>query len=274
MHDYKIPKIDFFGVGTSRSGSTWLASCLAEHPEIFIPKAKELHFFRKRRYFYPGGKISPLGVHYLRKYFKTESDQYVRGEITPSYLLYPFALKRIKKNYPESKIICILRDPVERAYSHYRFLYSNKGKEMSESFEEALEGKFYNKYVNLSLYSEKISYIKENFDQSNVKILLYDSLKSNPDSIIKETYRFLGVSTYFIPSSLSKYIHISHSSRENAPDNRNYKNQLLTLAERTENFDGTNISCDRKKSIFYKYFYRDIERLEDIMGIDLDQWKP
>src|ERR1051326_983405 len=99
----------FLIIGAGRSGTTSLARYLGSHPHVFMARAKEMHFFdsdSKTREWY-------------RPRFAEARRQTAVGEATPNYLYEPAAIKRMAAIVPEARLIAILRDPVDRAYSHY-----------------------------------------------------------------------------------------------------------------------------------------------------------
>ena len=104
---------NFVGVGARKAGTTWLAECLREHPEIFMSTPKELSYFGKRY------RTSRSEEWYL-SHFQHAGDYRAVGEYSPSYIRDPDAAKRILEDLGEVKIICALRNPVERFLSDYK----------------------------------------------------------------------------------------------------------------------------------------------------------
>ena len=120
---------DFICIGVQRAGTTWLYECLKEHPEIFVPETKELHFFNDNY---------EKGMTFYSDFFNdANSTKQVIGELTPNYYHDFTALERISQSLPNVKIIFILREPVARAYSHYQLSLTNQCKGMS--FDDALD---------------------------------------------------------------------------------------------------------------------------------------
>lgn len=104
-----MPNPDFIIVGASRSGTSSLFYYLRQHPYIFMPGEKEVHFFDFK---YGNG---------LKWYQQKFKEGYVNGEASPYYLPCPFVPTRIKSTMPSVKVIALLREPGARAYSHYWF---------------------------------------------------------------------------------------------------------------------------------------------------------
>lgn len=103
-------KPDFLGIGVQKGGTTTLYDVLRKHQEVFLTDEKEVHYFTNHF-----GRGSSW---YLAK-FRGKKNATVSGEITPYYIFHPAAPSRIHRFNPSMKLILLLRDPVERAVSHY-----------------------------------------------------------------------------------------------------------------------------------------------------------
>ena len=99
---------DFLGIGVQKGGTTTLQRLLEQHPDLFLPKQKELHYFSLH---YSRGEA------WYRQQFADAAPQQRCGEITPYYVFHPQAPQRIHALLPKAKLILLLRDPVERALS-------------------------------------------------------------------------------------------------------------------------------------------------------------
>ena len=99
---------EFLGIGTQKGGTTTLHQLLTSHPQVFLPKCKEIHFFSLHY---------AKGTNWYANHFKDAAKDQIKGEITPLYLFDTKAPKRIHKILPEAKLITLLRDPVERTLS-------------------------------------------------------------------------------------------------------------------------------------------------------------
>ncbi len=129
---------DFLVLSAARCGSTSLFAALSEHPQVLPPSHKETHFFDRNH---------TRGLDFYRRLFPLEAHRRARarrvgapvltGEATTYYLLHPAVPARAHAAVPEARLVLILRDPVDRAYSHYQ-LSVRRGKD-DLSFEEALD---------------------------------------------------------------------------------------------------------------------------------------
>ncbi len=216
---------DFLIVGAAKSGTTSLANYLSAHPNIFIPDVKELHFFafaNEPPKFTTPHILGPVLITSLSEYlsfFSSAPTDVILGEASVTYLyqkLYEKVILNIKRYIPrwkELKIIIILRDPVERAFSQY-VTRLNDLEELP--FNEAVwawkdrERKGWSiayDYLGLSFYYEPVKAYLENFDY--VKVYLYEDLKERPLWLIEDILKFLGVNNSFVPQNIKKRYNIS-----------------------------------------------------------------
>jgi hypothetical protein len=203
---------NFLVVGAAKSGTTSLYSYLNQHPDIFMPKWKELSFFIGDA-FGPIHKVKKL--EYYRKVFAKVQNQSAIGEASTSYLYDFTAPKRIKDVLGTIKILIVLRNPVEMAYSLYHHQVRKEG-ETLKTFEDALEEEKYRYndvgfkkkcygwhanyyYFYRGLYFEQVKRYLDAFGKDNVMIFLFEELTEEPVRIVQKAFRFLGVSDTFVP---------------------------------------------------------------------------
>lgn len=201
---------NFFIVGAARSGTTALWIYLNQHPAIFLPEGwdnKEPAYF-----------CNHYGMNdwpeYL-KLFSKATDRQVIGEASTAYLAAPESASLIHDKYPDAKIIVMLRNPVERAYSLYRWMVSH-GYEWVYPFENALDVEisrkddkqfflsnpenFYNyMYFHSGLYSEQLKRYYNVFPERQVKVCLLDDMKEKPVETVQDIFAFLGVDDKLVP---------------------------------------------------------------------------
>jgi len=177
--------IDFIIVGAQKSASTMIKQNLNRIDNIFLPK-KELHFFDLN---------FDKGINWYESHFKYNK---INGEKTPNYMNKKIYIDRIKKHYPNTKIIIILRNPILRAISHWNHfnqVYDTKSKLWGWIYKDELydsikvnEDILYN-----GLYYEKIKYIYDNFDKKNIYVCITENFKLNPDLEFSKLCSFIGV---------------------------------------------------------------------------------
>jgi len=197
----KVNWPNFFVVGAQKAGTTYLYHTLKRHPEAFLPRQKEL------RYFQPGHQDSASLDRYRALYADATGYKAI-GEITPFYLFDPDVPARIRQVCPDAKIIIVLRDPIERAYSHYldRRRDSDDRFDHAESFREALrryndrsasEWRFSQEYIEHGFYYEQVRRYLETFGRDRVLILLFDDLAKNSNELLMRVARHIGVDPGF-----------------------------------------------------------------------------
>ena len=200
-------KIDFIGIGAQKSGTSWAYACLYEHPEICAP-IKEIHFFSRPRY--------EKGREWYESHFKKCKSGIRVGEFSTSYLYSKDAPERIKKMYPNVKLIAILRNPVERAYSQYR--NAIKAGDITEkvSFETYCSNE--ESVKNQGLYSEQLLRYLEIFSREQICILIYEDIKKDPIAFMKCIYQFLEVDDTFVSSMVNSEINVARTPKLVGPE--------------------------------------------------------
>jgi Sulfotransferase domain len=167
---------DFIAVGPPRTGTTWLDRTLRRH--VGLPSIKETQFFA---YNYD------LGVDWYRSYFRDCDPRMPVGEIAPTYFDYPQARARIATVIPRCHIICSLRDPVERAYSHYKAWH--RGGLLNGSFDDVVQTSWAAIAVN---YASNLREWQKLFGAENVLVLLYEDLRADPQAYLDAVCGFIG----------------------------------------------------------------------------------
>jgi len=194
-------KVDFIGVGMPRAGTTWIYNCLKEHPEICISRDKEVHFFDFN---------FAKGIEYYKSFFEHCGKEKIKGEFTAGYFSEEKTLQRIKEAFPDVKIIVSLRNPVERAFSHY--LYRKRTRGWFKKFSDVLDNDPIN-IISTGFYYKHLLRIYKYFNPEQVLVVIHDESKQNPQKFIQEIFRFLGVNILFKPSSLFQEMNQSKDFR-------------------------------------------------------------
>ncbi|MEN0049324.1 MAG: sulfotransferase [Bacteroidota bacterium] len=203
---------NFIIIGERRSGTTNLAKWLEAHPEIFIAPQVDKGFFiddevNGRRIWLDGQVDTSKWEedHNLKDYaayFEDVTTEIAIGEKSADYLFWTPAHARIKKNLPDIKLLVILRNPIERAWSMY---WNELGKGREDlSFEEAIVvekeriaksdyAKDHLSYISRGFYDESLAALFKVFNPEKVKVLVLEECIKNPIAQLKEVYQFLGV---------------------------------------------------------------------------------
>jgi len=204
---------NFLIIGAPKSGTTSLYEYLREHPQVFMSPVREPNFFS----FGMGELPAPTapGIRMIRdldaycRLFSGVTSETAIGEASPSYLRVPETAGRIRRYVPGAKLVAILRDPIERAYSAFLMLRRN-GWETLTDFDEAIEAEQRGErrerpYLERSRYAPQLRRYLEHFPREQLQIHLYDDLRDDAARLVRDTYRFLGVGTSFEPDSTRRH---------------------------------------------------------------------
>lgn len=183
--------------------TTWLYQQLKEHPDIYVPETKELHFFNKYNSNLYEKNHFQLGMNWYKNFFRNYRGEKAIGEVTPMYICDRYAPERIRETLPNIKMIAVLRNPVDRAYSHYWMAKSKK--HTQNTFEEVVNNK-QPKFIERGLYYEQLQRYYELFDKEQILILLADDFYNNKENSLQKVFRFLDVNTNYISNDTEKKV--------------------------------------------------------------------
>jgi len=297
-----MKKPNFIIAGFPKCGTTSLHHYLDEHPEIFMPKQKELHFFTSKilSKLKNGPKdavVKKTQTHNSESYlgfYKNVRNEIAIGDASPSYINYPSQFQKIKEYLDDPKFIIILRDPINRAYSNY--LHLKREHRETLTFKEAVNNeneRKKNKYSDFwyykfnSTYSEKIIKAKEIF--SDVLILTSEELSNNLESTMKKVYQFLDVDYSFKAKGNSNRFNKGGNYKKNfftkiifQPSTaKNLIKKVIKptpflkiLLARIASFFSVNDEQIDQETLLYlkKHFKKDVEKLRGL-NIDISNWR-
>jgi sulfotransferase family protein len=212
---------NFLLIGAAKAGTSAAYAYLRQHPEVFGSETKEPGFFalegQVARFAGPGDRKFNRGcVTTLASYqalFSKVAGQRAVGEASTMYLYSPKAPARIRHYLPAIKLLAILRNPVDRAYSGYRYLVRD-GLERLPSFEDALEAEdarvaanwqhlWYHK--RLGFYYVQLQRYFDLFPRDQIAVYLYEEFQANPLALVQQMFAFLGADPSFAPDVSLKY---------------------------------------------------------------------
>ncbi|MFT4265203.1 MAG: sulfotransferase [Nocardioides sp.] len=208
----RSPQPDFMIIGAPKAGTTALHAALARHPEVAMSVPKEPKYWLcddapPPAYVGPGDPHSQQEWIWRRReydaLFAGMPDGVLRGESTPFYLWSRQAREAIASALPEVKLIAVVRDPIDRAYSNWMHLWCD-GLEPVGDFVTAFElqeeraaagwAPFW-RYRGLGLYGEQLTHLRSLVDPGRILVLRYRSLVDDPAGTVDEACRFLGIGT-------------------------------------------------------------------------------
>jgi len=294
-------KIDFIGVGMPKSGSAWIVKFLRQHPEIYFPKKKEVNFFNEGSSIVEimgsKGKIISnfsKGIDWYKKFFEGSKGK-TRGEFSVSYLTDSKAPKRIRRQFPNVKILIILRNPVGFIYSLFWWMKSSiwtSEETRSLEFNDFIKQK--HNYLKLGCYEMHLKNYLKHFPAENIHVILLDEIKENPLEAIKEIYKFLEVDQNFTPSNeVFQKTNTSRKVRFGFVQNftsffigslgKLHLKKLLNLIEspflvnlykKINTTREVYTSIKKRDSEYLKRFYGpSLTRLENLINKDLSSWR-
>lgn len=291
----KLP--NFIVVGAPKCGTTSLYYYLKQHNDIYLPERKELHYYTydymKKLVTGPGDRQILSTLCSNRKtyegYYENVNFEKAVGEVSPSYFYFPDIGERIIRELGRVKIIFMLRNPIEKAFSQYMHLVRDNRE--TEKFGDALrvekkrikEGRAVIwRYAESSLYADKLQKYMEIFGEQNIKIIQFDDLKSSPAVVMSDVFRFLEVDDRFQPNTSSIYNRSGRPRLKIVADLISKTNPILTLAQtiipsqiRTlirlkllEFNTGKKDEIDDDATSYLRaYFKSDVENLGTLIGI-------
>ncbi|MTJ12500.1 sulfotransferase domain-containing protein [Anabaena sp. UHCC 0187] len=296
---------NFLIIGAAKSGTTALDHYLKQHPQIYMSPVKELNFFALE-----GEDCEKFKKNFLKNsnypnfitdietycsFFKKVSQEIAIGESSPLYLLHPKASERIKHYIPKVKIIAIIRDPVERAYSDFLFTRS-RGSEPITDFHEALKAEkdrieknywFRWYYKQRGFYFTQLKRYFDLFDKEQIKIYLHEDLKSDSLGVVQDIFQFIGVDDTFIPNTEQKHnvtyvpknITLNNLIKPSHPISSRLRSLLpsslrQSIKSQLINFNRKKVTPllpEIRKQLIEEY-REDILQLQDLIGKDLSKW--
>lgn len=209
--------LDFLIIGAQKAGTTTLFKLLAEKQNIYMPAEKEAPFFSLDDRYDQGWDW------FIREFFSTAPEDRLWGKASPQYMSDPRVPERLSQQLPQVRLIAILRNPIERAFSHYRMIVK-RGLEIrgfSEAISQSLDASNLQQarllpahpssemhcYLAWGEYGRILQRYLEFYSISQILILFTEDLERDPQAVLDKTMRFLGLDTGFTPANLGKRYH-------------------------------------------------------------------
>lgn len=198
----------FVGVASGKAGTSWWYKLLSAHPSVKRNRLKRKELFYFYHFGYDG--LDPSAVKTYRQAFAAPPGG-ISGEWSPGYLNFPMAVDYIAETVPETKILAIVRNPVDRVLSAQNQKLSKQAGLLGieDRGDRAYIYKTFSVFqvaiYNSFLY-EPFKRLLNVFDRSRVLVLQYEKCKADPAAEIKKTYRFLGIDDGFVPPNLTREV--------------------------------------------------------------------
>lgn len=295
---------NFIIIGPPKCASTSLHFYLGQHPEIFTTKVKETRFFSLHY---------DKGMDYYAEYFEDAGNAKAIGEATPSYSFLPFVADRIRRHFPEMKLILCFRNPVDRTFSSW-LMQKGMGKEKL-SLREAIEmNKKQMKYITLEgeegerrwlesvgnfsadesrlrtyiqggMFTHILKSYYKRFSPQQIKIVFLDDLKKKFDETMSDLFRFLGVRDDFIVPD-KEVVNFHFERKANKITNKLFgvkgtrfligltpKSIKNSLKKSWQAKEPPKLA-DEDRLYLWDIFKNDVAELEQMTGRELSHWNP
>jgi len=295
---------NFLLIGAAKSGTTSLYHCLRQHPDVFMPEVKEPRYFAyvddPPAMVGPGDQASNEAagaVYRMEDYMElfVDTTEAAVGEASVNYLYSETAPRRIRETLPDVQLFAVLRNPIDRAYSHYLHLVRS-GREELQSFQRALAAEPERRrlgwewswhYTQMGFYHEQLVRYLQMFDRDQLSIYLFDEFRANPVAVAQDIFGVLGIDDAFVPDASARHEKTGVPLLEwfqqflLNPDHplRRASRYVLTEPVRDRVLTWMKNANLRKpalspqvRSELALMFADDIHRLEDLLDRDLSHW--
>lgn len=244
-----IDRVDFVVAGVQKAGTTALHHVIAKHPEVALPRDQALHFFDKEENF----KGEP-DYNVLLGNFDPQRRWTIAGEVTSDYTFWKPAMERIARYNPRMKIIISLRNPADRAFSHWNmrrakdqdpddFLEAIKRDRSAPIEDFSREYSRFN-YVARGMYSHQIERVFKFFPREQALVIKYENYRRDYSGTTDSVFDFLGIRRIDAPRNKER--NVGPYQRKMTPEERKYVSAI---------------------------FAEDIAKLETLLGWDCEDWK-
>ena len=294
--------VDFLGIGAPKCGTTWLFHALGQHPRICLSEPKEVNYFNTEDFSLPLESVEAGAVEYINqnhkktiawynRFFRHCAADTIKGEFSPTYYCDRDAVRRIRRHFPDAKLLVCLRKPADCLYAIYWARRRYRKIETNETFEKALAAD--RRYLNYGYFGKHLEKVFHFFDASQVKVVLLDDIAGRPEATIREVYGFLDLEPD-VPLDLKRI-----------PKNAAKKSGPLSLEAAMRRFSAFMIRHDQAvllrrlrrlglreaalklSTVETRYpemraetrmrlsdeYCKDLVKLEQLLGRDLDAWK-
>lgn len=271
---------NFFLVGAAKSGTTTLYEALRAHPDVYLPALKEPHVYAfladpsTARHLY--GDEATARRQYAELYEGVRGEAAV-GDASTTNLVVAGAAQAIAQDVPDARIVAIMRHPVDRAFSHFCHFVTAGGDDLRD-FAEAVSVEasrqragfpFTYQYLGWSRYASQLRPYVELFGRDRVLVHLYDDLETDPESVVRSTFRFLGVDAPTCIPPVGRH----NVVRGNVVRSNAIRSRLRRVLGRGPAQPPRPTLDAALRAELSRTFENEIGQLEELIGRDLSVWR-
>jgi hypothetical protein len=191
-----MPRVNLFIIGVNKAGTSWLYHMLAQHPNIYMSEVKELYFFGD-------ADDGPADLEAYHDHFPFDDPYRYFGEATPMYYRDPAVADALYRYNPDAKLLAIVRDPIERLLSQYRYHKQLGILDENTSLQEALDGRD-PRLQNDSHYENTLPTFANRFGPTNFEMVSLEEGRENPEQCWNQVLSFLDLPHSPYPDSQSR----------------------------------------------------------------------
>ncbi|MHC4446831.1 MAG: sulfotransferase domain-containing protein [Planctomycetota bacterium] len=265
-----------FHIGARKAASSWIYRCLAEHPGMAAPSKDSIHYFDM---FYARGEA------WYASHFDGAAPDQIRYDPTPSYLSSSWAPRRIRKHNADARIAMCLRNPIERAFSHY--WHEKKKGRHRYAFREILSNyDLFTSWLGPGFYAEHLSRYFECFPRDQILVQRFEDVDRNPARFLRELVSFFGADPEFVPSALHTTVNMAgprHTPIGMGLYSARKAMSLLGLKRTADQLGQSALLSGRGEYLrgipedvfaeLLRICEPEIIRLEDLLQVDLSDWR-
>ncbi len=275
---------NFFLVGAPKAGTTSLYHYLDQHPDVYMSPVKEPNYFATE---IRSRNIGPQ----WQQLFRNVNGEKAIGEASVCYLWSNTAARNIASAVPDAKILMMLRNPVDRAFSQYKQAVA--GGLVGRSFREQIQVSLHNRshqfevlnpFLEYGLYYEQVKRYIELFPAQQILVCLYDEYEQAPEKLLADIFRFLKVDPLFFPditqrhlqTHVLRFVWLTYHLRKCGLWSRFRRSTpaaLLPVIRRWVSQTGQTLKINSADRDYLNDYYReDVARLSTLLRRDLQSW--
>lgn len=274
---------DFIGIGSGKCGSTWLYDNLVKHPQVCATNLKELNYF--------SDLYEAQSPEWYESQFSGCQSNQLKGEFSVTYISHPKAAQRIYTDFPDAKLIAIVRNPVKRAFSNYLHSIRKGDIQADLAFSDYMSDE--NRLLP-GKYAEHLERYFSLFDSKQIHVIITEEFSENPLLGYRDLFQFIGVDDIdFVPPGYDQRSNVARSYRYLWMENlmvRSYRwmskkgytklvkqlkdSQLVGLMRNINQSQGkVPVIDDESRAQLQAYYQPYNHQLEELLTRDLSVWK-